>query len=397
MTSTYLEKGTAVSRAADRRSFELGVVGEDAEKTVRYVSLLQHRSSSSRHATQSKISASDTKASSICLYGHAVPSLYLLGPQKSGTSTIANEWLDAGIKSAYAEKPFSNITYDQPEKELHSFDSICKFNIARRKHASSSERCMPMTKEEKEIWAQHFHSCTHKQHSTLADMTPVNLRLPGLATMMADLYGESKSSLRFVILLRNPVERLHSGFWHEKWFDPNLRTMDFTSWLKEVVIPKAEAIKTSGSWAGIETNYDMDQFYRSLVSLQLKQWLEVFEPSQFMLIPMSEYFVNETFRVEAFWQLKKKWGITLDETYPLDHGARHDNVRPHPSLEQYANTAVIKKLNSEFFHPDAAQLANLLAKAMPRGLTLSGYVGRPGSVPDIEAFLRSVDYPTSAQ
>mmetsp|Transcript_28913 Transcript_28913/g.52869 ORF Transcript_28913/g.52869 Transcript_28913/m.52869 type:complete len:407 (+) Transcript_28913:64-1284(+) len=369
-------------------------VGSEDEPSE-FISLLQQRSSRATearrpfaHETQAEAGA---RGRSICLHNHALPQLYLLGPQKSGTTTVASDLFAGGVRDARSGKHCD----DWDCKELHTFENICGYDPVTSKPKDGKSRCALMTRAQKQEWVEQFQLCT-SDNALLADMTPANLRLPDLAPMMADLYGEFKSSLRFIILLRNPVARMHSGFYHELQHDNfnghmDFITMDFTTWLQEEVMPRVERFNTNQTI--METDARMDQFYRSLMSVQLKSWLDTFNPSQFMLVPSSLYFQNAKFRQKVWRQMSEKWGFILQE--PLKEELRHDNQGFHPRLEKDSEPSVIQELNSKYFYPDAVNLAKLLSKVIPMGFTLSGYTGPPDSAFEIRSFLQSVDYPSA--
>merc|ERR1719359_1036521 len=127
---------------------------------------------------------------------------------------------------------------------------------------------------------------------------------------------------------------------------------------------RAEASQEKGWSDGIEQEYYMDQFLQSLTSFHLKRWLDVFEPSQFVLVPMKEYFVNVTFRKQVLSHMGRKWNDTLDASLVSELTAEHQGT--HPILEKDLDASIINELNSKFIVPETTSLVNLLAESMPR-------------------------------
>lgn len=326
------------------------------------------------------------RAQTICMDGHALPQLYLLGPQKAGTTTMASDLFSAGVSGPVRGKHCDDEK-NMGCKELHAFDTYCDYNSTQGWPTNGSS-CKFLSKVQKKEWAQKFESCDadYANGALLADMTPVNLRLPGLAPVMADLYGENRSSLKFIILLRNPVERMQSGY----YFNWRPYGYNFSTWIRSLVMPQAEVMQANGWEAALQTDPHLDQLYRSLMSVQLKQWLDEFDPAQFMLVPMTPYYHNVTFRQHVFRQMQRQWNIILHE--PAFEEMGHENPGGHRSLEEDVEPSLIADLNDKFLNPDAVHLFNLLSEAIPRGLTLAGYTGPQDSAAEIGAFLESMDY-----
>jgi len=325
----------------------------------------------------------------ICMHGHQVPELYLLGPQKAGSSTVAADMELGGVEISMVHGVGKANSRATP-KEIYSFNNHCRWFSA---HADGSGTCDVMTEADEVAWASEFCNECHWTgvfYPTLADFTPINLRLAGLPNLMANLYHEQKSKLKFVILLRNPLERMQSGYYHFQ--DQENLAGDFRTWVQHV-ITRAEKSKAKGWSDGIEREYYMDQFLQSLISFHLKSWLEFFEPSQFQLVPMKEYFTNVSFRRETLSDMKRNWGIKVEPSNIKT--LEYKNSRSHPTLLEENVEPLIQELNYKFFGPEHHSLVKLLAETMPKGLTLSGYTGRPDSAQEIGQFLEGMDYPVS--
>lgn len=239
-----------------------------------------------------------------------------------------------------------------------------------------------MNQSQQEKWVEQFYTC-RQIHPTLVDMTPDNLRLPGLPNMMFDLYGDAARNLRFVIVLREPAARFQSGFYQED--GPRYLNETFFDHVK-AVMRVAEVSKSTGWTDGIETNYYLDEFFRSMYSLNLKPWLEAFTPKQFMIVPMGAYFKDIASRRDVIHDLHVEFGCTARPELVAEES--RVNVISHPSVESDLGQELLDEINKQFFNPDTTDLAQMLADAIPQGLTLEGYHGSATDPVDIESFLR---------
>mmetsp|Transcript_95521 Transcript_95521/g.204989 ORF Transcript_95521/g.204989 Transcript_95521/m.204989 type:complete len:371 (+) Transcript_95521:110-1222(+) len=318
-----------------------------------------------------------TSGEKMCLLGAAVPEFYMLGTQKAGSTTLAMDMFRLGFKSAI-----------DPLKELHTFDSHCNYrkDSERTKreympYGASMDVCKKMTDSEKEAWTHPFSRCESKPVTALTDFTPANLRLPGLPGLMADLYGEKKSQLTFGIMVREPVSRFQSG-----WYYAGGPTAYNTTFREHVdsVLSMAENMDDEG----IGQEYFLDQFYRSLYSTNMKHWFDEFKPEQFIIIPSGLYLKNETFKASLMQDIGRKMSMEVNTSRLEAKPLRHPLEGSHPPLIEDLDSSQIATLRAKHYDPAINELSQMLAEAIPDGLTLSGFEGRP--IPsDIEAFLRS--------
>lgn len=309
----------------------------------------------------------------ICVHDYVVPKVYLLGAQKAGSSTLAADLMIAGLRSA-----------DRVTKELHTFDRFCDFKTEPRRTDKDWDdfrhpgECK-LAADDVAMWAGSFDKeCW--LGGEYADMTPLYLRLPGLPTAMAHVYGEEKANVKFIIGLREPLMRLHSGFYHE--VSHNEKYVNFAEYV-HMLREAAPDVHKNGSYA-LSHSYKFDQFYRSLYSLNIEPWLDTFNPKQFAIVPMAKYFGNVAERQNGIAQIGRHLGIRL---YPKRiTEADIKNQGQHPSLQEDLPRKMSEWLQDEYFIPDAKRLASLLAPAMKSGLVIVGYQGPPYSA-DIFKYL----------
>lgn len=299
----------------------------------------------------------------ICFGNWSVPQVYVLGAQKAGSSTLAYDLLTAGLHSG---------AKDGRTKELHRFDGHCSWRLEPGRTEkdwageSCSGTCRKFTKDEKDKFASSFnHSCSPIQY---ADMTPLNLRLLGLPKVMADLYGAKAHDLKFIIGLRDPVQRLHSGYYHESKFDNYASFTEYVDMLRATV-PEYKKNHTIGC------NYRVDQFYRSLYSRNIEPWLDQFAPDRFAIIPMSLYFRKAKIRQALLDTVSRHLNISSIHPKRVKVATAVNAHPDYPSLEDDLSADRIEWLRKHYFRPDTKKLAKMLARAVGNGLVIAGYGG----------------------
>lgn len=125
----------------------------------------------------------------LCLNGRLVPELFVIGAQKSGTTSLASE-----LSSGSADIILPESDEDYEKKEPHSFD--WKYD------------------EGEEHWLSRWPPCQQDRRVLAVDMTPVLHTHICVPCRIRERYGELSGRLKFIVLLRNPVERMQSAFYH---------------------------------------------------------------------------------------------------------------------------------------------------------------------------------------
>lgn len=320
----------------------------------------------------------------ICIEGKQVPQLYLLGVQKAGTTSMADDLITAGAHSAIKKK-----------KELHTFDRVCNFlpdnhrNAAQLRGEVSAGEC-ELSDDTRLEWLGNFEDCT-ESGAALTDMTPSYVRVPGLPKMLSKWYQpylkNAGPNLGFIVNLREPLQRMQSGFYQRLEQTPiDLDPMDpsFASYVLVVLEKGAHAIR-SGNVSAFSRNYVLDSFYRSLYAMNLRPWFATFLPEQFAIVTMKPYFGSLQQRRSIIGQLLTHFQIQGRPCDLEDEG--YLNRKPHPTVEQELTQDAIDALNRKFFHPDARNLSSLLSKGWQKGLLLPGYEG-PGGPDSVFDFLQ---------
>jgi len=260
---------------------------------------------------------------------------------------------------------------------LHIFDWACNFIHDKSMtkslfNSGFAEDCPNVSADSLRIallfksgFAEDFRTCNSSDRH-ISDMTPLNIRLPGLPKLLSQLYGESKEQLKLVVALRNPIHRFHSGYYQAR-ADKCLPVESFGAYV-QMLRKSWPDIQNSGN---LSRAYKADQLYRSMYGVALQPWLQIFPPSQFAIIPMDHYFTNLEIRVSTINQLGKHFDIGLNGDQ-LDN-LTHAKSRKHPSLEDDLDKESREWLDKEVFGPDIHLLATSLASGLKAGMLFPGY------------------------
>ena len=312
----------------------------------------------------------------ICMDGRALPQHFLLGAQKSGTSSLADDMFTVGVRSADGRPSEWKQSADgnEFEKELHSFDKYCGFLSASKMTVEASAGKIPvgrcnMNASQVQEWIGLFNECTHTG-PTLMDGTPANLMLLDLPVTLEAIYGPASKYLSFSVMLREPVSRTLSQHSMDFIKVPG-RQMSFSHYLQTV----RNRTKTHGvRLTDISSDYFMNPIYRSMYGVNLEPWLKAFKPSQFVVIPMHHYFASLENRRSTLEVMKDRLNIPLSPSKLQTESEKGNN--PLTNIFGADLSAEDREyLRSQFFDEDLLRLSTHLAEWIPQGLQLAGYFG----------------------
>lgn len=93
--------------------------------------------------------------------------------------------------------PYSGVSRDGI-KELATFNLPSRFN------------------EGKAFWLKYYPKCSRSKRMVATDFTPTYLYDPEVPERMRMFYGDQSDAVKFGVVLRNPLHRMHSAFWYFK-------------------------------------------------------------------------------------------------------------------------------------------------------------------------------------
>lgn len=203
----------------------------------------------------------------LCMHGHLVPEFFLVGVVKSGSTTFAGNMRQSPEvlfpKKRKCTERRNGYCYNGTTKEGHFFDF----------HVSNGSQFM----------AQSFPACRTDMRLVATDESPRYLVDPDVPNVIANWYGpELQQRLKFVIILREPVARFHSDFYHATASDwcADYGKKNFSTLVRKIVLE-------DGWWQhliGGNKNCS-DRLEASLYKGQLTRWFSIFNPEQFMIVP----------------------------------------------------------------------------------------------------------------
>jgi hypothetical protein len=306
-------------------------------------------------------------SNNLCIDGRIAPSFFLLGAQKSATTNFFYRLIDVALSFV---PPHDDQSF---YKEFHVFDSASAYQNMGR-----------------DGWLKYYPKCTQKVYSIGMDASPAYISSPGAPARMHAWYGPALGGrVNFLVLLREPLARMHSSFYHGKqWAYKDITLVDY--------VTKALANNRLGCPTGKVYPSDLatkacvdpdnmplgDPFYLSLYAAQLDRWLKVFPAKQFTVAPFLTYVAPKPGVPSLLEYIAvKKLGSAIKQDAQLvafskkEHGA--GKSMPNPPLDvdlsnlPFAAQRELQAVVDAHAGPEA--LAHVLMPRMQQGLTLFGY------------------------
>ena len=341
----------------------------------------------------------------------ALPRLYLLGQQKSGTTTMATAFFQAGAVPMVEYHPHGNVPgYLRSVRANHSRTHLAGNVKESNLLASvSSPTCLTPTclKFAQRRWERkftNFTQCARRWRDTLlGDLSTDNFPHGYRAPTLHSFYGmPSARRLIFVVIMREPLQRFQSGFYwtyapehfglppHRNHAHNRTMRAELAMLRAELPPSYADAVRM---WEQLVRFRQLDAWARSMYALNWRPWLAQFHPSQFVALPM-RWALEDVGRATQL--VAERFGVALHrQAHILGNGARHVgvpgegdrlNTHAHPSVAEDSaadaqSRESLRWLATTFFAPDTRELARAFARAMPHGLVLGG--ARGGSEDDV--------------
>jgi len=306
----------------------------------------------------------------LCMDQHLVPEFFLLGAMKTSTTTLAAHL----FKSTSIVQPHVN---GHAVKELHFFDQEVS------------------VEEDKASWLAHYPNCQHTKRVVATDCTPAYIRHPTAAKTIAEFYDEDvgngeklADSLKFMVLLREPLKRAQSAFYHHKAHN-QLEDWEFPQFVQKYLDRSLHGHSFDRQQVMLGSEYPK----------QFATWFESFDPSQFWVVPFLYNVIpnhegQETSLTSELWDAL---GVPAGEY----NEAMHLNIHSHPDivveLDEFdtsmghVNGTLMGELNAYYEEHVTNELAAVLAHPDNLEAVLFGFDANPAanrsSVEDIKSWL----------
>jgi len=261
------------------------------------------------------------KENPFCMDGHVAPSVFLMGYQKSGSTSLWNDLRDnyhlATAKPIEGEDSFRN-------KEVSYFSNDQRYAKG------------------KNFYLKHWPACSELKTGKAIDASP-NTIFGGekTAKRVKDFYGEKAKELKFIVIVRDPTERMESSYWH---FNAGVEN-NFDNYV-------AKTIEKAKTWAKEDGDAPEPNFYYPNMYIKhLKPWLEEFSPEQFAFMTLSQYDNEHGAAMRHLSRRLKIYGNA-------NAGVYQDHKREHPDMK-----ASTKKMLDKFYAPYMKELEELVQKS----------------------------------
>ena len=211
------------------------------------------------------------------------PNLFILGVQKGGTSTL-HKYLNE-----------SNEVFFPPKKELHYFDAYYHKGIS--------------------WYLDHFNTAYDNKYKYAGEATPYYFFHPLAPKKIYNLFPHAK----FIILLRNPIERAYSHY------QMSVRRGIEKRSFEEAIKKEKVMIKGHHLWLIITNKFNPSHAETSYVSRgmyykQLKRWLKYFSLEHFIFIKSEDLFLNPQQEIHKISKFLGISPIELKEAKMINQG-----------------------------------------------------------------------------
>lgn len=319
-----------------------------------WASIMPQLSSKQKEA----LTVTNGAARNICMGDHHVPELFVIGAIKAATTTLCADLCGSpGVEWPLGKAALRNDTVHRAAwKEGHFFDTA-----------------LPITITDME---NNYSPCHRDVRFVAAEGSARYSTDPEVPNKISHAYGQSKGALTFVMLLREPLARLQSHFYHSKrdgWCKLH-KFMNFNAFVRSLLVGQflgLNALFLGGS-KGPTGSGCGDVLQGSLYKDQLEEWFSFFNPSQFIVVPFlyaaapGQDGRTPSKVAEYIWDFLGVKGIVM----PI---ATHANKIEHPKLEHDTDAASLENIHKFFDEKTGpSKLAGILANS---GAKLYEYKG----------------------
>jgi hypothetical protein len=133
----------------------------------------------------------------LCIQGRLAPTFFLIGAQKSATTNFAARFAQVALSVVPPKPRKSDPSFFW--KELHVFDSKERYS-----------------KLGLQGWLDYYPKCSRTAYFVGMDATPSYLSSAMAPTLMRARYKWFSNKLNFLVILRSPLYRMRSAFYHAR-------------------------------------------------------------------------------------------------------------------------------------------------------------------------------------
>jgi len=283
--------------------------------------------------------ADATRLLSPCMMGHAVPKLQIIGCMKCGTTSLHKELTTRAGRALDTGRVLAGEFWFT-KKEKHFFDRNETYGRGMRWYLS------------------HFSPCegAAKLLSTVAvDATQAYSKMSLVPQRMHQSFGSESSGIHFVMVLRDPVLRLFSNYFHRK--KCCLGDITFDRWVDDQL--QAAELCTAKHIHPWPTCGE-EGLFAGLYSAQLRGYLQHFCASQFVLVAFNGLIADGGTVMTRILQrvgVSRAKGLNLRQTQGQDVTMIRKNGKTPSDQSMVSST---HSRLAEFYRPHNLEVLDLV-------------------------------------
>jgi len=329
--------------------------------------------------------ATNTSRKSLCKDSKLIPEVYVLGAKNTATSSLYNDLHEHSVT------PAPHLSQKPPEP-----GSLRKEWTFFKAHAGEESL--------EALWSDSLPACPSGARKVMADFSVTNLftfQLPSdlrwstefgypskekkgaveswdTARRILEFSGSAGSALKMLVMLREPLERIQSEYYHTLELRNCMGCMANGSF--------AESFKTNVELLKHSPPEVTDWFWKSFYARHIEEFLRYFDAAQFMFVPMRQYIDPST--SPAFSRALLNWLDISEE--PWKEASHKNEHEDRPPLDSELETrSASRRAFQAFMDVENRRLVSILAKAHVSGAQLAGYSGKPGDLEQTRRWLES--------
>lgn len=289
---------------------------------------------------------------------YLAPEFILLGCEKCASSTFASMFSkNPGVTLPFGVDPYTS----QPNstiKELSIFNFPDRFSLGIQ------------------FWLKHYPKCSRSKRMVATDSTPGYLYDPEVPGRMRMFYGEQSSKVKFGVILRDPLLRMHSAFWYYK------------NGLGRKLCAREEIDVSFQEYVvGVLAGRDPCGItFIGYYAQQLQRYMMLFSPSQFTIMLFKQIVEPATGGMTVINDLWENLGLHRGEPTVVEYHNTQEKPHqpallgflPHPALHEDVDANTLAQLQAHMLNSSktvgAEHLADLFV-SLEQKPTLARYSG----------------------
>jgi hypothetical protein len=239
--------------------------------------------------------------------------LYVLGAQKAATTSFEAEFREG--KGIPRNHTYYFDGYFESEKEHHVFD------YPQRVAAGRDE------------WSSHYRPCQQYVRRVAVDATPAYLTVKDAPTSMKNWYGFMANRIMFVVLLREPLKRMQSGFHYVRGGRLNEIKMTghdiaYDSPFSEPSLAESFPQHVKQLLEDPHARDESECFQKSQYYTYLTHWFDTFDSHQFVIAPFLYQVARDSGDSSISSYVRSRLGL-----HPSQCDVPRENSYWHPDLD----------------------------------------------------------------